>query len=104
VSLLDRKLLRDLNAMRAQVITIALLVASGVAVFVGSVSTYQSLRAGSEQYYQEARFPQVFVIARLAASDLDAAPRNKQQDDIGNDSGARDNDADREPFQVVKRS
>jgi putative ABC transport system permease protein len=39
VRLLDRKLLRDLNAMRAQVITIALLVAAGVAVFVGSVST-----------------------------------------------------------------
>ena len=34
MSLLDRKLLRDLNAMRAQVITIALLVAAGVAVFV----------------------------------------------------------------------
>ena len=38
MSLLDRKLLRDLNAMRTQVITIALLVAAGVAVFVGSVS------------------------------------------------------------------
>ena len=59
--LLDRKLLRDLNAMRAQVITIALLVAAGVAVFVGSVSTYQSLRAGCERFYRDARFPQIFV-------------------------------------------
>jgi putative ABC transport system permease protein len=40
VSLLDRKLLSDLNAMRGQVLSIALLVAAGVAVFVGSVSTY----------------------------------------------------------------
>ena len=66
MSLLDRKLLRDLNAMRAQVITIALLVAAGVAVFVGSVSTYQSLRAGCEQFYREARFPQVFVTLKRA--------------------------------------
>src|SRR6185295_4832809 len=66
VSLLDRKLLRDLNAMRAQVITIALLVAAGVAVFVGSVSTYQSLRAGCERFYREALFPQVFVTLKRA--------------------------------------
>ena len=66
MSLLDRKLLRDLNAMRAQVITIALLVAAGVAVFVGSVSTYQSLRAGCEQFYREARFPQIFVTLKRA--------------------------------------
>ena len=46
MSMLDRKLLRDINAMRGQVLTIALLVAAGVAVFVGSVSTYDSLRDG----------------------------------------------------------
>ena len=32
MSLLDRKLLRDIGAMRGQVLTIALLVAAGVAV------------------------------------------------------------------------
>lgn len=66
MSLLDRKLLRDLNGMRAQVATIALLVAAGVAVFVGSVSTYQSLRAGCERFYRDARFPQVFVTLKRA--------------------------------------
>ena len=40
MSLLDRKLLRDISAMRGQVITIALVVAAGVAVFVASISTY----------------------------------------------------------------
>ena len=66
VSLLNRKLWRDIGAMRGQVITIALLVAAGVAVFVGSVSTYQSLRAGCELFYAEARFPQVFVTLKRA--------------------------------------
>ena len=66
MSLLDRKLLRDINAMRGQVITIALLVAAGVAVFVGSVSTYESLRAGCERFYADARFPQVFVTLKRA--------------------------------------
>ncbi|MDU6244745.1 MAG: ABC transporter permease, partial [Bradyrhizobium sp.] len=42
------------------------LVAAGVAVFVGSVSTYQSLRAGCELFYAEARFPQVFVTLKRA--------------------------------------
>ena len=46
VSLLDRKLLRDILAMRGQVMTIALVVAAGIAVFVASISTYDSLRRG----------------------------------------------------------
>ena len=61
MSLLDRKLWRDINAMRGQVFTIALLVAAGVAVFVGSVSTYKSLRDGCDRFYATARFPQIFV-------------------------------------------
>jgi putative ABC transport system permease protein len=66
VSLLDRKLLRDISAMRGQVLTIALLVAAGVAVFVGSVSTYVSLRSGCDAFYAAARFPQVFVTMKRA--------------------------------------
>jgi putative ABC transport system permease protein len=76
VSLLDRKLMRDLASMRGQVITIALVVAAGVAVFVASVSTYDSLKAGRDRFYAAARFPQIFVglkraplsvVAQLAA-------------------------------------
>ncbi len=66
MSLLDRKLQRDIAAMRGQVLTIALLVAAGVAVFVGSVSTYVSLRAGCDEFYAEARFPQIFVTMKRA--------------------------------------
>jgi putative ABC transport system permease protein len=63
---LDHKLLRDIRAMRGQVLTIALLVGAGVAVFVGSVSTYMSLRFGCEQFYAAARFPEVFVTLKRA--------------------------------------
>ncbi len=70
MSLLDRKLVRDISAMRGQVLTIALLVAAGVAVFVGSVSTYVSLRSGCEQFYAAARFPQIFVTLKRAPLSL----------------------------------
>jgi putative ABC transport system permease protein len=66
VSLLDRKLLRDIGAMRGQVLTIALLVAAGVAVFVGSVSTYVSLRSACDDFYAAARFPHIFVAMKRA--------------------------------------
>jgi putative ABC transport system permease protein len=73
VSLLDRKLLRDISAMRGQVLTIALLVAAGVAVFVGSVSTYDSLNSAVERFYATARFPQIFVTLKRAP--LSIVPR-----------------------------
>ncbi len=40
---IDRKLLRDLRRVAAQAAAIAVLVASAVAVFVGSVATYRAL-------------------------------------------------------------
>ncbi len=74
MSLLDRKLWRDMSALRGQVVTIALVVAAGVAVFVASVSTYDSLQSSRERFYDMARFPQIFgslkraplsIVARL---------------------------------------
>ncbi|MEZ5820708.1 MAG: FtsX-like permease family protein [Xanthobacteraceae bacterium] len=66
MSLLDRKLVRDIFAMRGQVMTIALVVAAGVAVFVASISTYDSLRAGRDRFYASGRFPEVFVTLKRA--------------------------------------
>ncbi|MDO9298484.1 ABC transporter permease [Bradyrhizobium sp.] len=66
MTLLDRKLLRDILAMRGQVLTIALVVAAGMAVFIASISTYDSLRAGRDRFYASARFPQVFVTLKRA--------------------------------------
>ncbi len=66
MSLLDRKLVRDIVAMRGQVITIALVVAAGIAVFVASISTYRSLWSGRDRFYAETRFPQIFVSLKHA--------------------------------------
>ncbi len=66
MSLLDRKLFRDLAAMRGQVVTIALVVAAGVAVFVASVSTYDSLERARDRFYGWARFPELFVGVKRA--------------------------------------
>ena len=66
MSLLDRKLWRDISALRGQVISIALVVGAGVAVFVASISTYDSLQSGRERFYDSGRFPQVFVRLKRA--------------------------------------
>jgi putative ABC transport system permease protein len=66
VSLLDRKLGRDLRAMRAQVLTISLVVAAGVSVFVASVSTYNSLAGTAARFYEQGRFPDIFVSLKRA--------------------------------------
>jgi hypothetical protein len=55
VSLLERKLLRDIGTLRGQVVTIASVVAAGVAVFVASISTYDSLLAGRDHFYASGR-------------------------------------------------
>lgn len=64
--MLDRKLLRDMSALRGQIISIALVVAAGISVFVASISTYDSLLAGRDRFYETARFPQVFVTLKRA--------------------------------------
>ncbi len=64
MSMLTRKLLRDLWATKGQVVTIALVVASGIAAFVASLSTYESLKRMQADYYESARFAHVFASAR----------------------------------------
>ena len=69
---LDRKLVRDLSQMRGQVLTIALVVASAVAGFVGTLSTYVSLDRAREAFYREAHFADVFVSLKRAPSEFAA--------------------------------
>jgi len=73
VNMLDRKLLRDLGSLKGQVLTIALVVASGIAAFVGSLSTYDSLKSMQATYYDSARFAHVFVQVKRAPDSI--APR-----------------------------
>ena len=57
---LHRKLIRDLWRLRGQVLAIGLVIASGVAVLVMSLSTLESLRDTSTAYYERYRFAEVF--------------------------------------------
>ncbi|HKZ72671.1 MAG TPA: hypothetical protein VJ011_01335, partial [Steroidobacteraceae bacterium] len=63
---LHRKLVRDLWRLRTQVATIALVVASGVGGFIGSLSTYDSLTEMRDAYYDSGRFGHLFVTAKRA--------------------------------------
>ena len=67
---LNRKLLRDLWRMRGQVLAIALVVASGVALLVMALSTQQSLRDTATAYYERYRFADVFATAKRAPDRL----------------------------------
>ncbi|HVL36771.1 MAG TPA: ABC transporter permease [Burkholderiales bacterium] len=63
---LNRKLARDLWALKTQVLSIALVIACGIGGFVGSLSTHSSLIASRAHYYDTARFPHVFATAKRA--------------------------------------
>ncbi len=58
---LNRKLLRDVWHVRAQVLALALVIASGVAVLVMSLSTIEALSETARAYYERYRFAHVFV-------------------------------------------
>ena len=60
---LDRKLLRELWRLRGQAIAVAIVVASGVAVLVMSLSTLEALDATTASYYERNRFADVFANA-----------------------------------------
>jgi len=63
---LNRKLFRDLLAMKGQAIAIAMVVASGVAVYVMYMATFTSLQRTQQAYYQRQRFADVFASAKRA--------------------------------------
>lgn len=70
---LDRKLLRDLARMRTQAVAIALVVASGVALFIGTVTAYRALVLSEDRYYEQNRFAHIWV--RLARAPTSVLPR-----------------------------
>ena len=67
---LQRKLLRDLRLMWSQALTIALVVASGVAGFVTTLSAVDSLVQAREDFYARSRFADVFAAVRRAPLSL----------------------------------
>ncbi len=73
VKTLDRKLLRDLWAIRGQALAIALVMGAGIAVFVAMISTFDSLDLSLRAYYDRYRFGDVF--ASLTRAPLALLPR-----------------------------
>lgn len=67
---LDRKIGRELWAMRGQALAIALVVASGIALYIMSVVTLESLRATQASYYRDYGFADVFASVKRAPDAL----------------------------------
>jgi putative ABC transport system permease protein len=73
---LDRKLLRDLRELRGMVLAIALVQIGGIATFVMSLSTYDSLLLTQQDYYREQRFADVFAILKRAPGQVEERIRD----------------------------
>jgi len=61
MSALDRKLFRELSRLKGQILTIALVLASGITCFLSMRGTYDSLEGAREAYYDRYRFAHVFA-------------------------------------------
>lgn len=75
ISALDKKLLRDLWRLKGQVLSIGFVIASGVALLVMSLSTYEALRVTSDAYYDRYRFGHVFTSVKRAPLHLESRIR-----------------------------
>ncbi len=67
---IDRKLWRDLWGMKGQALAISLVIASGVATFIMSRSTHDSLERTQAAFYQETRFAELFATLKRAPESL----------------------------------
>jgi len=66
---LSRKLLRDLVQLRAQLFTIALVVACGVTSYVATVGTFRAIEGAKDRFYEAHRFADAWA-------PLERAPRS----------------------------
>ncbi len=67
---LDKKIFRDLSSMRGAATAIALIIACGVATFIMSTSTLDSLTETRNAFYGEFRFADVFARLKRAPETL----------------------------------
>lgn len=63
---LTQKLLRDVLLLKGQLVTIALVVACGVASYVAVVGTWRSLAGSCDRYYEQQRMADVFATLERA--------------------------------------
>lgn len=67
---LDRKLLRDLYALKSQAIAVALVMACGLAMMIMARSLILSLETARDDYYRDYRFAHVFARLKRAPEGL----------------------------------
>ncbi len=72
ISMLHRKLLRDLWQIRSQVVAIALVMAAGIAMFVMSLTARSTLLRSKDSYYDRYRFADIFCHLKRAPQSVEA--------------------------------
>jgi putative ABC transport system permease protein len=70
VKVLHKKLFREVWGMRGQALAIAMVIASGVATFVMSLSTLNSLQETQAAFYRDFRFADVFASLKRAPASV----------------------------------
>lgn len=70
IAVIDKKLLRDLWRLRTQVIAIAMVIASGVALLITALTSGEALKETTEAYYERYRFADVFASMKRAPETL----------------------------------
>ena len=70
MTMLNRKLIRDLWHLRSQMIAVTLVVICGVGAYVSMSSTYRSLVVSQAAYYRSYRFADVFAQLKRAPASL----------------------------------
>ncbi|SDB26509.1 putative ABC transport system permease protein [Desulfonatronum thiosulfatophilum] len=71
MSVLTRKLLRELLQMRGQALAIAVVIAGGVATLVMSLTSLESLTETRDVFYRDSRFSHVFASLKRAPHSLE---------------------------------
>lgn len=70
---LHTKLLRDLWRTRGQLLTVALVVACGIATYVTMRGSYEAIANARQEYYGQYRFADVFAALKRAPNSLEAS-------------------------------
>ncbi len=68
---IGKKLLRDLWGMRGQALAIAVVIVSGVAMFIAALGTMDALTRSQRSFYENARFGEAFASLKRAPTDVE---------------------------------
>jgi len=85
VSVLHKKLWRDLWRLRASVLAISLIVASGIALMIGALNTIKTIEVTRQVYYDQSGFGDLFAnahrVPRHLRHEIAALPGVRRMDD-----------------------